>query len=535
MSGTASAAAVADKQAAVAAEASGANGVATLADALAAHDSAAFAATAPTIALTRWQGPDRYGTAAALALGAYPSGAANVVVASGQSFPDALAASYLAGYLHAPILLTEAHALPEETAAALRKLGATHVYLVGGTAAADGGVEAQLRAVPGVAQVTREAGSSRYDTALAIATAPPPSAVGRINGQPTALLASGAAFPDALAGSAVASGAGLPILLSDPHTLSPQAADVIRRLGITQVLVLGGTAAVSPAVENRLRELGVTTRRLAGSDRGSTAAAIASYAVGTVGFDPSRVAFARGDNAGGGVDALALGVLAGVHHEPLLLTDSPTQAGDATLAWLSSAGARLTAGDVAGGPGAISNALLARLSGAAGGGGTPGGPAQGQYVVTLSGVVGGNAFQRTAIVLIHSTVTTVGTTNGVNPVDVCLISGNPGGVPETGAIWNSSNSACDPGASSAALDMAFVTVDGTTVTVKPDVRMAAAGANVFTARPGITACPYFPYSGAMTVTTGPGGTLTGAIDVVGYSSADCQGAEYQAQISGQRQ
>ncbi|GAA1980683.1 cell wall-binding repeat-containing protein [Catenulispora subtropica] len=504
-----------------------ATGVAVMADVPAAH-------AASGIALTRWQGPDRYGTAAALALGAYPGGAANVVVASGQSFPDALSASYLAGYLRAPILLTEGHALPDATAAALRKLGATHVYLVGGTAAADGAVEAQLRALPGVTQVTREAGPSRYDTSLAIATAPPASAVGRIDGKPTALLASGATFPDALAGSAVASGAGLPILLSDPKTLSAQAASAIRRLGITQVLVLGGPAAVSPAVENALRALGVSTQRLAGSDRGSTAAAIASYAVGTAGFDPSRVAFARGDDAGGGVDALALGVLAGVHREPLLLTDSPTLAGDATLAWLAAAGGRLTAGDVAGGPGAVSDGLLARLGTPAGGGGTPAGM-MGQYAVTLSGVAGGNAFQRSAIVILHPTVTTTGTTNGVNPVDVCLLSGNPGGVPEAGAIWNGSNSACDPGATSAAIDMGFVTVDGSTVTLQPDERIAATGANVFTTEPGLGAFPYFPVSGSMTVTANADGTLTGTVDIVGYGGAFGGSARYQAQISGHKQ
>src|SRR5947208_1169665 len=80
------------------------------------------AASTPSLTLTRWQGPDRSGTAVALAEGAYPSGAVNAVVASGESYPDALSASYLAGYLHAPILLTPARSLSGETAAALRAL-----------------------------------------------------------------------------------------------------------------------------------------------------------------------------------------------------------------------------------------------------------------------------------------------------------------------------------------------------------------------------------------------------------------------------
>ncbi|NUR59892.1 MAG: hypothetical protein HOV87_14660 [Catenulispora sp.] len=505
-------------------------GVAVVADDPAAH-------AASGIALTRWQGSDRYGTAAALAVAAYPAGAANVVVAGGQSFPDALSASYLAGYLKAPILLTEAHALPVETIATLRTLGATHVHLVGGEAAADAKVLAQLRAVPGVTQVTREAGASRYDTSLAIATVPPASAVGHVEGKPTALLASGATFPDALAGSAVASGAGLPILLSDPKSLSPQAAEAIRRLGITQVLVLGGPAAVSTTVEDSLRNLGVTVQRLSGGDRGATAAAIADYAVGTAGFDPTRVAFARGDNAGGGVDALALGVLAGVHHEPLLLTDSPTQAGSATMAWLAAASGRLTAGDVAGGPGAISDGLLSELA-APGvtppGGPAPSGPALGSYTVTITGTVGLSSFQRTGTLTLRPTITTVGTENGVNPLDVCLVSGNPAAFPDVGAIWNGSNSACHPAATAAGLDMGTVTVQGTTVLFQPDANIAATQNNIFNEYGGITACVYYVRTGGMIVRTNADGTLDGAIDVVGYGGL-CDSREYKAQITGRRQ
>lgn len=324
-------------------------------------NAAAATGSGARLVLSRWQGPDRYGTAAALAEAAYPGGAANVVVASGETFPDALSASYLAGYLHAPILLTQTTSLPQETSAALARLGAHHVYLIGGTAAVGDAVAARLRAAPGIIDVRRLSGPTRFDTALAVASVAPASAVGRVNGVPTAFLASGATFPDALAGSAVAAGAGLPILLTDPHTLSPQVSTAVRRLGVRQVVILGGPAAVAPGVQAALSRQGVATRRLAGADRGATAAAIAAFAVGTVGFTPSGISFARGDNAGGGVDALALGALAGVRREPLLLTESPTAAGPSTAGYLRTAGGPMTAGDVAGGRSAISDALMAQL------------------------------------------------------------------------------------------------------------------------------------------------------------------------------
>ncbi|GAA1949812.1 cell wall-binding repeat-containing protein [Catenulispora subtropica] len=317
------------------------------------------------VSFSRWQGHDRYGTAAALAEGAYPNGAADVIVASGVSYADALAAGYLSGYLHGPILLTDPRSLPGDTITALAALHARRVRIVGGPQAVDPGVAAAIAALPaaggGKLQVTRIAGSSRYETAAAVAEVPAPSAVGVVGGQRTAIVASGANFPDALAGSPLAAGAALPILLTDPAALSGPTADALTRLGIKQVLVLGGSAAVSPAVDQTLAKMGITVHRLAGPDRGATAAAIANWAVTTLGFVPNRVAVARGDKTGGGVDALAVGPLAGTRHEPLLLTDSATEAGSATLGYLRTFGPQVSGGDVAGGPAAISPALKARL------------------------------------------------------------------------------------------------------------------------------------------------------------------------------
>jgi hypothetical protein len=58
----------------------------------------------------------------------------------------------------------------------------------------------------------------------------------------------------------------------------------------------------------------------------------------------------------------------------------------------------------------------------------------GEYAVTISGAAGGNGFQRPGALYLLNTVTTV-TTNDFNAVDVCLLSGFPGGQPDVGAIW----------------------------------------------------------------------------------------------------
>lgn len=131
------------------------------------------------------------------------------------------------------------------------------------------------------------------------------------------------------------------------------------------------------------------------------------------------------------------------------------------------------------------------------------------------------------------TIAATGTTNGVNPTEVCLISGFPAGQPDVGAIWLSSNSGCDPGAGAADIDLAFVTVEANTITVKPDERVAATAGNNFTSSSDyIRACLFLPVSGRLRVTTGDGGSVRGEVDVTGYGGASCGNSAYHATISG---
>ena len=51
-------------------------------------------------------GVDRYETAALLAIGSYDVGPQEVIIVTGQKFPDALAAAAYAGVAYAPILLS---------------------------------------------------------------------------------------------------------------------------------------------------------------------------------------------------------------------------------------------------------------------------------------------------------------------------------------------------------------------------------------------------------------------------------------------
>jgi putative cell wall-binding protein len=65
-------------------------------------------------------------------------------------------------------------------------------------------------------------------------------------------VASGAAFPDALAGAALAGHLGAPVLLTRPTTLPDVTATALRDQQPSAITVLGGTGVVSASVASAL-------------------------------------------------------------------------------------------------------------------------------------------------------------------------------------------------------------------------------------------------------------------------------------------
>lgn len=94
----------------------------------------------------------------------------------------------------------------------------------------------------------------------------------------------------------------------------------LARLGTTRAIVLGGSAALSPAVEAELRSLVPAVERAEGPDRFATAAAVALLAMQAWqdrGITPGAPLIALGSRF---EDALAAASLAAHAHRPLLLT-----------------------------------------------------------------------------------------------------------------------------------------------------------------------------------------------------------------------
>jgi putative cell wall-binding protein len=255
----------------------------------------------------RIAGGDRFATAAAIAEHAYPDGTAEVYLASGTAFPDALAASTALEARAAALLLVTARTLPAATARALDRLAPTRIAVLGGRGAVGEEVLDRVEERTGI-RAERIAGAERFATAAAIALDARPDGVG------TAYLASGESFADALAASTAVAAADAALLLVGRDHLPAATADALERLRPARVVVLGGRAAVSDRVLEQVADhLGTRPGRIAGRDRVETAAAIARHAH-PAGPDDVYLATSLGF-----ADALAAGTAVTAHEGALLL------------------------------------------------------------------------------------------------------------------------------------------------------------------------------------------------------------------------
>jgi serine protease len=307
-------------------------------------DGAARSPSAATPPVSRWQGPDRFATAATISAEVFEPGVPVAYVATGATFPDALAGGPLASRTGGPILLTQRDGLPAATVTELQRLAPQRIAVLGGRAAVSDDVLAALRGLT-TGAVDRIAGPDRFATAAAISRA------GFDPGVAIVYVATGLAFPDALAGGAAGAVTGGPVLLTTREELPPDTIEEIRRLAPASIALLGGTGAIAASVAEMLEELVPgRVRRLAGPDRYATAVAIADD---TFPSGAGIVVLATGLNF---PDALAGAPAAGRLPGPLLLV-TPTCAPSRVVSAVGRHGAERLV--VLGGRGALSDAAAA--------------------------------------------------------------------------------------------------------------------------------------------------------------------------------
>ncbi|MFC4712825.1 S8 family serine peptidase [Planococcus dechangensis] len=248
---------------------------------------------------TKWSnriaGANRYETAVNISKAGW-SDASTVVIATGTDFPDALAGGPLAYGEGAPILLTKGDTLHPDTAAEIRRLGASNAILLGSTGALSVKVEAQIKNIG--LEITRIGGQTRYETAALIAKRIPSK---------RAVITNGQNFPDVLSVSPYAAKQGIPILLTRTTSLPPETKAALA--GKSSTIVTGGTGAISAEVFKQLPG----AERFGGATRYDTGKLINQR----LPMGNQKAFIATGMNF---PDALAGSVLAAKVDAPILLT-----------------------------------------------------------------------------------------------------------------------------------------------------------------------------------------------------------------------
>jgi putative cell wall-binding protein len=170
------------------------------------------------------------------------------------------------------------------------------------------------------AEKVRLAGSDRIATGVAI------SQYGwGAKEAPVVVLANSANFPDAIVAGPLAGAWAAPLLLTPASTLDSRVLTEIKRVldtSIGGVYIVGGPSVVSTTVEATLHNNGISTIRLAGSDRFRTSVAVADEIDGLyAGVTRHTVFLADGTNF---PDALVSGPAATQFQAPVLLSNGTT-------------------------------------------------------------------------------------------------------------------------------------------------------------------------------------------------------------------
>lgn len=202
--------------------------------------------------VTRLGGVDRYETSAMIAsatVGALAEGQQAfdgvAFVTSGADFPDSLAVSPIAWYKVRPILLSRSTTLPPAAVDAIARLGVDEAVVIGDASAVGSGVYDRLSADLG-GRVTRLEGPNRYATGVEVAK----YGVGQGLIWDGAALATGRAFPDALAGGVMQGKFRSVVLLTRPTSLDPGVKALLEAHAaeITHLRFLGGTGSLAESV-----------------------------------------------------------------------------------------------------------------------------------------------------------------------------------------------------------------------------------------------------------------------------------------------
>ncbi|MGI6216534.1 MAG: cell wall-binding repeat-containing protein [Coriobacteriales bacterium] len=333
----------------------------TLNSATSAFESAIQTVNTEPSAWKRLSGKDRYATMAKILDEQWADGSAEtMVLATGENFPDALAAGSLSGVLEAPLLITSGKTLSASTKAEIERLVSSEgskVIIIGGEGAISSAVESEVDAIDGVS-VERIYGKSRVQTAEKIYSYVADDDTNGTWGE-TAIVVSGDNYPDALSAASYGYAAKAPIFLAKDGEIDSTTATYIRDGGFDTVLIVGGNAAVNfSSVRSSIADPYVVYGVFSGKTRYETSQLFATWSCGgtvdgviatcdvTLGYD--NITVASGKNF---PDALAAVSLAGPRKAPILLVS--TESDSVTKSVVEGNSSDIEQGYIVGGAAAI--------------------------------------------------------------------------------------------------------------------------------------------------------------------------------------
>lgn len=231
-------------------------------------------------------------------------------------------------------------------------VAATNAFGAGAASAASTAVTPFGGFVQPAAGLTRYEGGTRVQTAVSVSQKLFPGT----GSSRAVVIASSTNYADSLAGARLASAVGGPLLLTDPLALNTEVASEVARVlavpaaaaagstpaasagsapsqtAVGTVYLLGGTSAVSAAVETAVKAVNAkyTVTRISGTDRFDTAVKIAAQTAADDGGASAPIYVASGTNY---PDGLAVAALAARTGGVVLLTDG-SKMPDATLKYL---------------------------------------------------------------------------------------------------------------------------------------------------------------------------------------------------------
>jgi putative cell wall-binding protein len=270
------------------------------------------------VSVARLTGSDRWGTSIDIAQ-EFTAPVPVLYLTTGLNYPDALSSGPAAAHLDGPVMLVQPSGVSQVVLDQIAALQPQRVIVLGGensvSATSFAQIDDTVFAATGV-NAERITGSDRFATSRAIARDAFLDSDTDPGGSTIAYISNGLNFPDALSAGGAAASVDAPVILVNgpASTVPTETIDLLTDLGVTEIVVTGGTNSVSAGIFAQLDAAFGTVIRQTGADRFGTSAAVNAYR-----FTPTetRALLATGLNY---PDALAGSALAGEWGAPLYIT-----------------------------------------------------------------------------------------------------------------------------------------------------------------------------------------------------------------------